>query len=109
MDDVKIAYEYRNASNTHIVEVKPQSVFKDSKKYIDMELELEKDFSQQFPDQELLFISKDSLTEIKSPEIVLNTKFQLDYQFSNLRTPGMFKTSESDFRHSKKTTLPKAA
>lgn len=34
LDNIEIVYEFCLASNTHIVEVKPNSVFADCKKYM---------------------------------------------------------------------------
>ena len=72
IEDIEIAYEYRVTTQTHIIEVKPNSIFEYSKEYINKEIDLKKEFSNQFPEEELLFISEDSLTEIKSPEFVLS-------------------------------------
>ena len=72
IEDIEIAYEYRVTTQAHIIEVKPNHIFENSKRFIDMEIDLKKDFSNQFPGEDILFISEDSLTEIKTPELILN-------------------------------------
>lgn len=93
LDNIEIAYEFRLSSNTHIVEVKPNSVYTDCHKYIDKEIELEDAFSKKFPEEELLFITENSLTQIKSPEFVF--KFKMKYDLSSLFTPISFKNSQA--------------
>jgi len=85
LENVEISYEFRASTNTHIVEVKPNSVYKTCEKYINREIELENSFYESFPNETLLFISEDSLTKIKSPELVL--KYKMSYNISNLITP----------------------
>jgi len=79
IDNIEIAYEHRLATNTHIIEVKPNSIFKESKAYADMEMALEEEFEELFPNEELLFISKNSLTQFEQPEFKLSLK--LNYKF----------------------------
>lgn len=73
LDDIEIAYEYRIATATHIVEVKPIELFY-SDKYVDMEISLDEEFRQKFPNEELLFITEDSLTELRNPDFVYSVK-----------------------------------
>ncbi len=85
IENVEISYEYRVSSNTHIVEVKPNSIYRTCEKYISMEIKLENSFYENFPNETILFITADSLTQIKSPDLVL--KFKMKYDLSNLYTP----------------------
>lgn len=85
LENVEISYEFRASTSTHIVEVKPDSIYKTCEKYINREIELENSFYKFFPNETLLFISEDSLTQIKSPELVL--KYKMSYKISNLITP----------------------
>lgn len=75
LDNIEIAYEYRVSTATHIVEVKPTEMFY-SDKYVDMEISLEEEFGQKFPNEELLFITEDSLTEIRNPDFVYSLKLE---------------------------------
>lgn len=93
LDNIEVSYEFRLASNTHIVEVKPNSVYTDCKKYIIKEIELEEAFNERFPNEELLFITENSLTQIHSPEFVFNLK--LKYDLTNIITPIFVTNSHS--------------
>jgi len=85
LENVEISYEFRDSSQTHIVEVKPNSIYKTCEKYIKQEIELEDSFYKNFPAETMLFITEDSLTKIKSPDLVL--KYKLAYNISNSYTP----------------------
>src|SRR5690554_3557234 len=85
LENIEISYEYRVSSNTHIVEVKPTSIYRNCTKYIEKELALEASFYDNFPDESIHFISEESLTQIKTPNLIL--KFKMKYNISNLYTP----------------------
>lgn len=85
LDNVEISYEFRDCSQTHIIEVKPNSIYKTCEKYITEEIELEDSFYENFPNETMLFITEDSLTKIKSPDLVL--KYKLAYNNANTYTP----------------------
>lgn len=93
LDNIEVAYEFRLSSNTHIVEVKPNSVYTDCKKYINKEIELEEAFNKNFPNEELLFITENSLTQIKTPEFIF--KLKLKYDLASLITPIFLTNSQS--------------
>lgn len=76
LENAEISYEYRDSSNIHIVEVKPSSIFKTSEEYIYKEIEMENSFYDNFPNETVLFISEDSLTQIKSPDLVLKSRLK---------------------------------
>jgi hypothetical protein len=63
--NIEIRYEIKDISLTHVVEITPIELFK-SKQYIDLEIELEKKFSELFT-EEIMFITSNSLTEISDP------------------------------------------
>lgn len=94
LENVEISYEYRESSQTHIVEVKPNSIYKTCEEYIKQEMELEQTFYQNFPAETILFITEDSLTKIKSPDLVL--KFKMPYSISNFLTPIVLSTLLSE-------------
>ncbi len=83
---LKIRYEYREIVNTHIVEVLPLSSYFEEE-YITNEIELENEFSKLYPSEEILFISTDSLTEIKESLIEFGysqkTTIPVEYNPSN--------------------------
>lgn len=90
LENVEIAYEYRVSSDTHIVEVKPNSIYRTCTKYIEREMALETSFYENFPSESILFVSEESLTQIKAPDLVL--KFKMKYDISNLYTPILLST-----------------
>lgn len=85
LENVEISYEFRDCSQTHIIEVKPNSIYKTCEKYINEEIQLEDSFYENFPSETMLFITEDSLTKIKSPDLVL--KYKLAYNIVNTYTP----------------------
>lgn len=71
-NDIKIRYEYRDYLNTHFIEVLPYDTFESNQDYILFEMSIEKEFEDLFgTDQEILFISSDSLNEIKESQFSL--------------------------------------
>lgn len=69
--ELKIRYEYRKNLSTHLIEVLPFDEFENNEIYIFEEMEIETQFGSLFDvKQEVLFISSNSLTEIKNPEII---------------------------------------
>jgi len=69
--DIKIRYEYRKSTMSHIVEVIPLLIFNNDEEYMRVEFELEEEFENLFPDEDIVFVSEDSLTEIKNPDLLL--------------------------------------
>lgn len=71
---IKIRYEYRDYLNTHFIEVLPFETFESNQDYISFEMQMESEFDEKFGlEEEILFISSDSLNEIR------NTQFSLGY------------------------------
>lgn len=66
-ENIKIQYEYQIGTAIHVVEILPLDVF-ESNSYIDEEIALDEEFEQSYPNEEVLFISSDSLTQIKEAE-----------------------------------------
>lgn len=64
---IKIRYEFKVSTNTHIIEVLPVTFFDSNEEYIKQELQIEEDFENRFPEEDILFISKGSLSEIQRP------------------------------------------
>ena len=67
IDGIKIRYEQRN--NNHIVEVIPIELFDNELLYIDAETRIEEEFEKLYPKENLIFVSENSLTKIKNPEL----------------------------------------
>jgi DNA-directed RNA polymerase subunit E'/Rpb7 len=68
--DIQIRYEYREQEFLHIVEILPEKFFSKNKKYIDFEIELTEKFENTFTDETILFVSENSLTQVKNPILV---------------------------------------
>jgi hypothetical protein len=70
-EDVKIRYEYRTNTYSHIIEVIPLAIFDSNEQYMLAEANLENEFESLFPQEDIVFVSEDSLTEIKNPDLLL--------------------------------------
>lgn len=70
-EDVKIRYEYRKNTYSHIIEVIPLAIFNNDEDYMLAESNLEDEFESLFPQEDIVFISEDSLTEIRNPDLLL--------------------------------------
>lgn len=70
-NEVQIRYEYRANTRSHLVEVIPMSFFEGNKDYIEEEAKIEDEFEKLFPEENIVFISEGSLTEIKNVDLKL--------------------------------------
>jgi hypothetical protein len=70
-EDIKIRYEYRKSTCSHIIEIIPLAVFRNNEDYMSAEANLEDEFEHLFPQEDIVFISEGSLTEIKDPDLIL--------------------------------------
>ncbi|MDY0090015.1 MAG: hypothetical protein RBR78_06580 [Flavobacteriaceae bacterium] len=61
-----IRYEFNESTKIHFIEVTPLE-FYNSDSYIDSELEFEDLFKERFPEEDVVFISEDSLNKIVFP------------------------------------------
>lgn len=77
---IKIRYEYRESTNSHIIEVIPLNLFDTNPGYIEDEINLEEEFENNFPNENIVFISEDSLTEIRMPDWVSGSN---NFSFEN--------------------------
>jgi hypothetical protein len=65
---INIRYEFREADDTHLIEITPVSEFNDNDEYLEMERDLLFDFNDLFFPSTILFISEDSLNKVTSPD-----------------------------------------
>lgn len=85
--DVKIRYEYRANTYSHLIEIIPLSFFEGNEEYISLEAKIEDEFEASFPNENIVFISEGSLSEINNPEFTLgyevikfdNEAFNIDF------------------------------
>jgi hypothetical protein len=64
MPELTIRYKHDLNYNTHIIEINPSSTFYEDENYREYESELEDLFEAHFPDENILFITEDSLNSI---------------------------------------------
>lgn len=69
--DIKIRYEHRLNTSSHLIEVIPLAIFQSNEEYMLAEANLEDEFENLFPQEDIVFVSEDSLTEIKRPDLLL--------------------------------------
>lgn len=69
---IKIRYEFRDYLSAHLIEVLPCKVFEDDHDYLLAEMSFQDGFEKRFgTNEEILFISSDSLNEIKESQYSL--------------------------------------
>ncbi len=69
--DLKIRYEFRANTLSHIIEILPVTFFETKLEFIVDEVELEKEFEQAYPIENIVFVSENSLTEIRRVDLEL--------------------------------------
>jgi hypothetical protein len=83
--DVKIRYEYRANTNSHLVEIIPFSFFDENEDYMTLEANIEDEFEASFPHENIVFISEGSLSEINCPDFKLGYEvFRYDNEVLNI-------------------------
>ena len=68
---IQIRYEYRANTQSHIIEIIPLSFFESNAHYMEFEAMIEDEFEQLFTNENIVFVSQDSLTEIKQVDFEL--------------------------------------
>lgn len=78
---IKLRYEFRRSTQSHLVEILPLDIFEEDELYLDEEIKLEAEFEKLYPSESIVFISEGSLTEIRNPEFEIgysNFEFDID-------------------------------
>ncbi|MCP4336251.1 MAG: hypothetical protein GY679_00150 [Mycoplasma sp.] len=70
-NEAKIRYEHRVTTQSHLIEIVPLTFFENDEAYIIEEAAFEDEFEQLFPDENIVFISENSLTQINKSEFDL--------------------------------------
>lgn len=79
-EGIKIRYEIDFQMNLHLIEILPEYTFENNQKYVLAEMKMEEEFMKLYgEDEEILFVSKDSLNQICNPS------FQLGYSSISLK------------------------
>jgi hypothetical protein len=95
---IKIRYEYRKTTFSHIVEIIPLTVFEENQQYLDEETNFENEFEKLFPNENIVFISENSLTEIYKSEFELGYEiiFNLDINNFEIEFTGYNETGKQN-------------
>jgi hypothetical protein len=70
-------YQFNEKTETHIIEVKPFEAYQTNEEYIKCEAELMFEFEKEFFPETILFVSKESLTQITEPEFSIQKQVLL--------------------------------
>jgi len=74
IEGIKIRYEYREYMAAHFIEILPLDTFDNNQEYLLREMEIQEEFELTYGDsEEILFVSSESLNEIK------NVQYSLGY------------------------------
>ncbi len=61
-DGIELRYAYDQMANFHIIEVTPESIRRGNENFVNQEYEIDKEFSELFPDEDLLITEPNALT-----------------------------------------------
>ena len=68
-EEIRIRYEFRENTQSHLVEIIPSSLFEKNETYLKEEAKIEDEFENLYPTENIIFITKGSLTEIKKVDL----------------------------------------
>ena len=71
---IRIRYEYREITQSHIIEILPLDLYESNTEYLLEEELIEKEFGALFPDENILFVSEGSLSELERVDFELGYK-----------------------------------
>lgn len=74
LDGIMYRYEFRECSQSHIIEITPKEIYENNNFYRDLELKIEKEFENNFPQEEILFVTEGSLIKISNANISYSGK-----------------------------------
>lgn len=85
---IKIRYEFNEDLDTHIIEVLPLKTYEENQNYVLAEMKIEEEFQSIF-EEEILFVSEDSLNQIEEPSFSLGyeSKDIFTYFFEQINLP----------------------
>lgn len=67
---MKVSYEFDDFSNSHFIEVLPSKEFKENIEYSKYETNLIIDFISTYPNEDIVFVTKNDLIEINNPSFI---------------------------------------
>ena len=71
---IVVKYEFNKLAKTHIVELSPMEYYYNDPALDDAWIAISKEFIEQFPSEDISFISVDSSLKIKNPEYIFNNQ-----------------------------------
>jgi len=88
-EGIKIRYEFNEDLYTHIIEILPLKTYEGNQDYVLAEMKIEEEFQSLFEEEEILFVSEDSLNQIKEPSFSLgyDSKDIFTYFFEQINLP----------------------
>ena len=69
--DISIRYEKNKNTGSHLIEILPLHFFNSNVDYMKEEWDIGEEFENNYPEEDILFISEESLVEIKKPDLIL--------------------------------------
>ncbi|MCK9452686.1 MAG: hypothetical protein M0Q90_13415 [Bacteroidales bacterium] len=67
---MKASYEFDDFSNSHFIEVLPSTEFRENLEYSKYETNLIIDFISKFPNEDIVFVTKNDLIAVENPSLV---------------------------------------
>lgn len=67
---IKCSYEFDQDAIVHLIKVEPLNVYKSNEKYLELESEIIFDFIEQYPYENICFVSNSSLVSVNNPSYV---------------------------------------
>lgn len=88
--DLSLRYELKAGQMTHLIEVSPETLLDDDN-FINSRISLRDEFEHYFPNEELVFISSNSLVKIKNPrDLFPEKKIHIGFKNNGLVTEPIF-------------------
>ena len=71
---MRVSYEFDILSDTHFIEVLPSEEFRNNSEYSKFETNLIIEFISTYPNEDIVFVSKNDLIEVNNPSIIKTGK-----------------------------------
>ena len=68
--NIKVRYEFKKDPIVHLIEVYPKEVYQSNEDYISWESKLYDKFTEQYPLENICFISEDAFVKVENPIFV---------------------------------------
>lgn len=68
-EEIQIRYEFRENTQSHLIEIIPSSFFEKNEIYLREEAKIEDEFEDLYPTENIVFITEGSLTEINQVDL----------------------------------------